>query len=167
MEGAIHQFSPSDRALMVISDAMVYGSTRLQKYGFLLHKQYGKEMSRIASSVPELKFYDDWEPLWYGPFSRDLARDIQACVGNGLMYKEQGAPPNSYRYGFTISGRVKWRRMLHEFGDEMTAIHEKVVNLQKVRLERLLESVYNAYPEFAERSAIKDRVLNESTGDGA
>lgn len=53
------KFSESDRALMVISDAMIYGSTRLQKYGFLLTQQYKKEMGGIAEAAPELKFYDD------------------------------------------------------------------------------------------------------------
>ena len=154
----VNEFSSSDRALMVVSDATIYGSTRLQKYGFLLHKQYKKEMRSIADNTPTLKFYDDWESLWYGPFSRGLSDDIETCVKNSLIYKAPDKLPNSYRYGFTIHGRIRWRKMLFKFNDEMTAIRKKVVNLQKVRLERLLEGVYNSYPEFTKRSIIKDRL---------
>ena len=161
METAVKpSFSPPDRALMVVSDTMIYGSTRLQKYGFLLTKQYGKEMRGISDRMPKLKFYDDWEPLWYGPFSRTLAKDVQTCVKDGLIYKGPGDMPNSFRYGFTIRGRMRWRSMLSEFSDEMSAIREKVMNLQKIRLERLLESVYSAYPEFTKLSVIKDNMAN-------
>ena len=152
-----NQFSQSDRALIVVGDETIRGSTRLQKYGFLLHKQYEKEMSRIAAKMQVLEFYNDWEPLWYWPFSRGLSEDVQTCVDSRLIYKEPSGLPDSYRYGLTIPGLVKWREMLREFDDEMTAIHKGVMNLQKVRLERLLEGMYNAYPEFTGRSTIKNR----------
>ena len=160
---SVSRFSKSDRALMVVSDATIHGSTRLQKYGFLLAQQYKKEMNRIAAQAPDLQFYKDWEPLWFGPFSKELSHDIEECVNRGLIYKEHVNPTqNLYRYGFTIQGRIQWRAMLREFGDEMTAVREKVVNLQKVRLERLLEGIYNAYPKFTERSVIKDRFPNST-----
>ena len=50
-------FSSSDRALMVVSDAMVHGSTRMQKYGFLLAKQYKKETGRISEAMQSPGFY--------------------------------------------------------------------------------------------------------------
>lgn len=152
-----NRFSRSDRALIIVGDEVVRGSTRLQKYGFLLHKQYEKEMSRIAAGMPVLEFYDDWEPLWYRPFSMGLSRDVQACVERRLIYMEQSGPPNQHVYGLTIPGLVKWREMLRRFDGEMTAIRKGVTNLQKVRLERLLEGVYGAYPEFARRGAARNR----------
>ncbi|MXY60768.1 MAG: hypothetical protein F4Y82_01450 [Cenarchaeum sp. SB0665_bin_23] len=153
------KFSKSDRALMVVSDATIYGSTRLQKYGFLLTQQYKKEMEGIAKATPELKFYDDWAPLWFGPFSKSLAKDIDACMQNGLIYKEPvKLSQNSFRYGLTLKGRRKWRAMLHKSTKDITAIHKKVMNLQKMRLERLLEYIYYAYPEYTVNSTIREKI---------
>lgn len=147
---------------MVVSDAMVYGSTRLQKYGFLLAKQYKNETNRVSKATPPQGFYDDWEPLWFGPFSKKLAKDIDYCVKHGLIYKEPvKLSQNSFRYGLTPKGRMRWRDMLREFNDDMTAIREKVVNLQKVRLERLLEGIYRAYPEYTVNSVIKNKVKGD------
>ena len=149
----------TDRALMILSDATVHGTTRLQKYGFLLHKQYGREVSAILRDNPNMGFYDDWKPFWFGPFSESLSKDIQACVDAGLVYKELVDPArNSYRYSLTVRGRKRWRQLLGEFTSEITTIHEKVMNLQGMRLERLLQRIYDAYPEYTKRSTIKDRL---------
>lgn len=152
-------FSGPDRALMVVSDVAVRGSTRMQKYGFLLAMQYKKETGRISKAEPSLKFYDDWEPLWFGPFSKSLADDIDCCVERGLMRKEPiTMSPDSYMYSFTINGRAQWRKMADSFGGDMTAIREKVAHLQRISLESLLEGIYSAYPEYTENSVIKDRI---------
>lgn len=149
----------TDRVLVIVSDATIHGTTRLQKYGFLLHKQYGKEVSAILRANPEMKFYDDWKPFWFGPFSESLSKDVRACVDAGLIYKELMDPArNSYRYGLTVSGRGRWRQLLGEFTPEITAIHEKIANLQGIRLERLLQRIYDAYPKYTKLSTIKDRL---------
>ena len=158
MDTDVTRFEPADRALVVVSDFEIHGSTRLQKYGFLLSEQYKKELSNLASNCPGLKFYDDWEALWYGPFSRDLQRDIEACVSRKLITKTLVDPGlGSYRYAPTVKGRVRWRKILAASGKEVGAIHEKVSNLQSMRLERLLEGIYHAYPKYTKHSTIKDR----------
>ena len=70
-------FSRTDRILLAINGATIHGTTRLQKYGFLLYKQHERELSAISSKDPALKFYDDWKPFWFGPFSESLSKD---CV---------------------------------------------------------------------------------------
>ena len=158
MDANVTRFKPADRALVVISDFEIHGSTRLQKYGFLLYKQYKKELSKLASNCPALKFYDDWEPLWYGPFSRNLRADVDTCVGDGLIERiSVDQSLNSYRYALTIRGRAKWRKILDASHSEVSAIHEKVSNLQTMRLERLLEGIYHAYPKYTKHSTISDR----------
>ena len=143
---------------MVVSDATIHGSARIQRYGFLLYKQHGKEMGTIADRKPALRFYDDWEPLWYGPFSRSLNLDVKACMRNGLMYREPAnLGQDSHSYSLTIRGRVQWHGMLREFNDEMDTIRRKIRKLQKIRLERLLEGVYNAYPESTKRSSVREQ----------
>ena len=152
------QFTSEDRVLIILNDNTINGTTRLQKYGFLLAKQYVKELSSMSERRQSLTFYDDWEALWYGPFSRGLQKDVEKCVGGGLVTKEpMDASTNSYRYALTIRGRARWRKMLAEFQNETIAICEKISSLQKMRQERLLEGIYNAYPEYTKRSTIKDR----------
>ena len=150
---------PADRVLMIVNDTTIQGSTRLQKYGFLLSKQYGWELKSITDRQPELEFYGDWKPYWYGPYSEDLAADVQKCVENGTVLKVLvDSMQNKYRYSLTIRGRVAWRSVLSEFPEEMSAIGSKIRNLQKIGLETLLSGVYAAYPEFTTRSVIGDRL---------
>lgn len=89
-----------------------------------------------------------------------MGKDVKACVDACLVYKDMVDPArNSYRYSLTTSGRIRWRRLLGEFKREVTALHEKVTNLQKMRLERLLQGVYDAYPEYTKQSTIKENLL--------
>ena len=161
-DGTSISFLPSDRALMVVSDITVRGATRIQKYGFLLAKQYKKETANISKTEPSLVFYNDWEPLWFGPFSKSLAKDIDDCVERGLIHKEPvSTSPDSYRFSLTIKGRKRWRDMLSMFTSDMTAIYEKVAHLQKVGLGNLLEGIYSSYPDYTVRSVIRDRVQGD------
>ena len=147
-----------DRALLIVGDTTIHGSTRLQKYGFLLSKQFERELANISFTEKDMAFYDDWKPLWYGPFSKSLQEDIDECVEKGLVYKELiNLSLNSYRYSLTVKGRVRWRVVYAKFQNDMKAIHEKIMSLQKVRLERLLEGIYTAYPDYTKRSTIRDR----------
>lgn len=158
MDADVTKFEPADRALVTMSDFEIHGSTRLQKYGFLLSEQYKKELSSLASNCPGLEFYDDWAALWYGPFSRDLQKDVETCVSGGLISKTLVDPGlGSHRYAPTIKGRARWRKILAASGKEIGDIHEKVSNLQSMRLEQLLEGIYHAYPEYTKHSVIKDR----------
>ena len=89
----------------------------MHTYGFLLAKQYKKELGRIAKDTPALAFYDDWEPLWFGPFSSGLTHDIADCVKRGTILKEPMIPsivssPDPHMFSLTSNGRVK----LHEVG---------------------------------------------------
>lgn len=153
-------YAGKDRILLAISDTTIHGTTRLQKYGFLLYQQYGRELSAIARKHHDLAFYNDWKPYWFGPFSESLGKDVKACVDACLVYKDMVDPArNSYRYSLTTSGRIRWRRLLGEFKREVTALHEKVTNLQKMLLERLLQGVYDAYPEYTKQSTIKENLL--------
>lgn len=153
----IIDFTAKDRVLVILNDSTINGTTRLQKYGFLLSKQYKKELTSISNSRQALAFYEDWEPLWYGPFSKNLQRDVKECVRDGLINKEIiDADRNSYQYTPTLSGRVRWRKLTAEFQNEMIAIHKKITNLQNMRQELLIEGIYNAYPKYIKHSTIKN-----------
>lgn len=151
-------FRPEDRVLVIISDTTIHGTTRLQTYGFLLYKQYGRELSELSDNLPALKFYDDWKPLRYGPFSRNLSNDIEKCVGDRTICKETVDPDRKiYRYALTIKGRAQWRKMMNRFTSEIGAMREKISYMQTIRLELLVKEIYRAYPEYAAHSKNKDR----------
>lgn len=150
------QFDPTDRVLVIISDSMIHGTTRLQKYGFILHKQYETELGRISQGGLSPGFYDDWEPYYYGPYSRQLDKDARMCVKNGLVVKKAiNTTLNSFKYFFTIRGRVRWRRLFAKHQEDMTAVEEKIRKLQTVQLEDLMRNIYRVYPEYTTLSKIK------------
>lgn len=152
------QFEPMDRVLLIISDTAIYGSTRLQKYGFLLHKQDSKLLSKIANNKPELRFYNDWEALWYGPFSKSLRKDADECAKEKLISMTPAGPEQkSYIYKLTVTGRHRWRMILRENPKEVGAIYEKITDLQTTGLQTLLGNIYRSYPEYTEHSTIRER----------
>ncbi len=151
---------PEERVLFIINDNAVHGATRLQKYGFLLHKQYRKELSELAIEYM-VPFYDDWKAYHYGPFSRQLEADIEKCVDAGLIKKDAGSGNHKYDiYSLTTKGRVKWRRLLAEKTSEIGDLHEKIRLLQAENLRTLLTKIYNAYPEYIVNSRIRDEIAS-------
>ena len=62
----MNQADLTDRILMIIGDLTINGTTRLQKYGFLLHMKHGHDLKTISKTQKELEFYSDWKPYWYG-----------------------------------------------------------------------------------------------------
>ncbi len=148
--------NPEDRVLFIINDRIIEGSTRFQKYGFLLFKQYQKELTELRMSHPGFDFYRDWVPHHFGPYSRQLSLDMQSCIKGGLMSKV--LIDRSSRYALTLRGRVRWRKLLAISPDQVTAMSEKVANMQRTSLYGLLRSIYSAYPEYAVNSQIKERL---------
>ena len=153
---------PKDRVLFVIHDNEISGSTKFQKYGFLLWKQYQKELEKIASVHERLAFYDDWRPHYYGPFSEGLQKDIAVCIKSGLLHKSKGRGLKLEVYRLTLKGRVRWRKFFTdgEYHGEMKKIEDKIRNLQNIRYYTLLRQIYKEYPSYAKNSKIKDLVLN-------
>ena len=151
-------FTPSDRPLLIIQSHRILGATQIQRYAFLLHKQYRRELDRIAAARPELAWYDDWEPNWCGPFSRGLKNDMDACLRGGLVLTHTPLDTVDRALGlreYTLSraGRNKWYAMRRSFPREAEALRKGVDGLQKVEHVRLLEGVYNAYPEYVKHAA--------------
>ena len=118
------EFVPHERVLLVINDVVIPSESFLQKYGFLLAQQYGKELGRIAKKEPFLEWYDDWEPAWHGPFSKALAYDVGRCIEYRLVRREKDDEgfQNRYQYGLALKGRAKWRRMAELFPKEIGGI---------------------------------------------
>ena len=152
--------NPLDRVLMIINDNTIYGTTRFQKYGFLLYKQYGQELKNIQNKYPELKFYDDWEAYHYGPYSKKLENDLEQCITENLIRKSSITTEKKQKmdmYVLTIKGRRKWRALYVKI-NELSQMDKKIKNLQKIPHYTLIRQIYNAYPEFTTKSKIKDQL---------
>jgi len=131
----------------------VEGATRLQKYAFLLAMRH-KELKKIG-------FYDDWEASDYGPFSKQLASDLDTNVRKGLIgrYKLK----NRYDYDverFSVLGEGK--NIVDSFGSLYPSEYDQIVKLtssyQNKTLSQLLQDVYYLYPKYAVASKIKAQV---------
>lgn len=155
----MNQADLTDRILMIIGDLTINGTTRLQKYGFLLHMKHGHDLKTISKTQKELEFYSDWKPYWYGPYSPGLQKDAYACAENGMAVQiEMDSYLKLKQYSLTAKGRVRWRQIREQSPGAMRSIENTIRGLQKISLDRLLRGVYLEYPEYAKRSTIKDRL---------
>lgn len=148
-----------DRPLYIINDTTIRGTTRLQKYGFLLAKQYAPEMSNLAKEYGT-KFYDDWKPRQFGPYSKNLDDDIKKCISEGLVQRTVDSTVsknNVYIYNLTIHGRIRWRKLFLRVR-EISHFAVKVRSMQDYGYYTLIDNIYTAYPEFAVNSKIKDQI---------
>lgn len=149
-----------NRVLLIINDNTIHGSIRFQKYGFLLYKQYERDLKDIEISFPNLGFYDDWKAHYYGPYSEELEKDIEKCVSNNFIRKSSVITEKKqkmYMYTLTIKGRTEWRAMYDKI-DEMAQIDKKIKNLQKIPYYTLIRQIYNAYPKYTTESRIIDQL---------
>ncbi len=148
--------------LIIVSDSVITGTTRLQKYGFLLHKQHRKELSKIEDKF-DFEFYreDEWISHYYGPFCRQLETDIQICIDARLMtktYKDIDGTSITPRHSLTMKGRLKWRELFQDMPKEMEKINDKITDLQHKNLYDLLRLVYKEYPQYTENSKLRELI---------
>jgi len=147
-----------ERILFIINDNLISGSVRFQKYGFLLHKQYQKELMEISMSCPTFDFYKDWKPYHYGPYSQELQNDMDKCENNDMLDKKiipTQRNKSLHTYALTIKGRKRWRGLFLHI-PEMREIDQKIKNLQKMPYNELIRRVYNTYPEYTKISKIRE-----------
>ena len=141
-----------DRPLLIINDFTINGTTRFQKYGFLLHKEYGAYMLSLNERC-KIKFYADWAPLYFGPFSRSLEEDLKECIGTDIIKKVDVPTRTEGReistYNLTIKGRQKWRNMLVTI-PEIQHVMERVQSMQKFHtiycLDKYTRNILNLLP---------------------
>ena len=149
----VSDHEPTRHSVIDINDNTFYGSTRFQKYGFLLYKQYSE---RIKNNFPDLIFYDDWKAHYYGPHSEKLENDIQKCVMLKLIRKSSITTEKKQKmnmYALTIKGRMRWCA-LSSTVNEMSQINKKIKNPQKIPHYTLIRKIYNAYPDYTTKSKI-------------
>ena len=158
------ELKPEDRLLFIINDNMIYGSTRFQKYGFLLFKQYEKELKELGIAFSNFNFYADWKAHYYGPYSKELEKDIENTISSKLLIKSEhkvdGSEKIAHIYSLTLRGRARWRKLFNKVPEEIIEINKKIQNLQNKNFYTLLKEIYDVYPEYTTKSIIKDDLNN-------
>lgn len=147
-----------ERVLFIINDNVIHGSVRFQKYGFLLYKQYTKELKNLKRKY-QIEFYADWKPHLFGAYSKRLAEDIQVCCDDKLISKivTKDDIKEMYTYKLTLKGRKRWRELFYEM-DELRKFDEKIKYMQIIPYRTLLKQIYLAYPKYTDHSLIKEEV---------
>ena len=144
-----------DRVIILINEMTIRGNTRIQKYGFLMHELYSKELQK-------LDFYKDWIPYQYGPYNNELENDLKNAIDQKLVRKFTNTT-NTGRvisnYCLTMKGRVKLREIAKEH-NVIKKLYEKFTQLNKKPITFILKEIYLAYPEFTVNSKIKE-VIND------
>ena len=144
----------ADRIILLVNQTAVRGRARLQKYGFLAYQLY-------RSDLKPLGFYSDWEAHRYGPYSADLARDLQEAERTGLIRTERrrsgGRAVDFYSLGPKGAKRLSF--LLRDHGDLVKRLYETLAGLNKKSLDRLIEEIYADHPQYA-RNGKTDRNLD-------
>ncbi|MCW6170857.1 MAG: hypothetical protein LVQ96_06765 [Thermoplasmatales archaeon] len=123
--------------------------THLQKEIFLLYR-------RIPFA--DMKDIYHFEPLWYGPFSKELSEDLTYFQSRGtISFGEMKLTSE----GFKIAASV-WND-LNEF--EKRQILDVKATFNYMSLKELLDTVYSRYPKFTKRSALKKEVVDKYFAD--
>lgn len=146
-----------DRIILIINDMTVKGNTRMQKYGFLIHQLFSRELQG-------LDFYSDWKPYLYGPYSEQLKNDLTECIEKNLVAKFV-TPTDTDRefsnYSLTMKGRLRLRKLSEHYERTLKKLFEKFTILNHKPMPTILKDIYLAYPEYTVNSEIRDSVIND------
>ena len=131
----------------------VEGATRLQKYAFLSAMQI-KELRNVG-------FYNDWKASNFGPFSAELASDLETAINDDQIKKH----PVTNAYGFKVdrfAATENGKKTLKDLKHKHANIYDKILTVTKMyqsySLSQLLQDVYYQYPKYASASTIKAKV---------
>jgi len=121
-----------------------YSPVQLQKILFLLERNISQKMGG-----PFFHF----EPYHYGPFDKDVYREIDKLVAtNDIVLYQQGYS-NVNRYLLSEKGYHKGMDVFNSYNDEQKAyIKEVCAFVRSLSFEQLLNSIYKAYPEMKVKS---------------
>lgn len=167
--------------LMLSAFRSVWGTTRVFKNLFLM----GKE-ARLDIYVPDYYAYQAYN---FGPYEEAIYRDIEALEKKGLIVKkhpvehprgtieelDEGTSPEKVDAIYELTDKGK--RIATEL--EKAAEAKDPVIMEKIRelrdkygslpLRDLLRYIYTEYPEYAEKSIIREEILGskeDETSDG-
>ncbi|WP_016731965.1 hypothetical protein [Saccharolobus islandicus] len=110
---------------------IVLSKTKIQKLVFLVQKELGKE-------------YFKFVPYKYGPWSSELAEELDKLANEGIVKKYEKDSSNFYE--------------LQTQAEKDKEVERKANKYISMPLEYLLALIYARYPEMTELSEIKEKV---------
>lgn len=125
----------------------IKGRTRMQKLVFLLQQQ-------LEDAPGAYNYF----PYDYGPFSRDLYFDIDELVERDVIEETQtqfGDDKVVYEYQLGSRAKEYLDRWSEGAKDELREAASQIKGgYNELDLRKLLELVYEEYPEYASRSVL-------------
>lgn len=129
------------------------GRTRLQKMVFVVQQEL-----KEAGELSEDQLYEFF-PYDYGPFSKELAEDIDDMLDEGLLdedpevYNDEGDV--KYYYELESDGEALVEQEIAD--KDLENVIEKSRNVKKLfnedmDLPEVIDEVYSEYPDYAEES---------------
>ena len=116
---------------------------RMQKAVFLL----------VQRGAPAWRSLYVFRPYNWGPYSSDLAQDIDRLVGQGLLEAASPAGSRYPRYRATALGEAAASAVISQFGSTEREFLRSVRSyVTRKSFTDLLREVYAAYPSFASAS---------------
>lgn len=135
----------------------IKGRTRFMKLLFLLKYKFGLEKAG----------YFKFKPWIFGPFSKEVARDLEELRGEAIIHEdlvyfkqnEHREEDKSFEYTLTAKGEKMAFELLSNLPRDDFQKLEKLKLFNEMPLLNLLEYVYRMYPDFITRSEIVRKVL--------
>jgi uncharacterized protein YwgA len=130
----------------------IEGRTRLQKMVFVIQQELSETEGYSEDRFYEYFAYD------YGPFSKELAEDIDDMIDAGLLiedeveYNDEG--DLKYLYRVDDSGREVAEKQRDEDAQAIIELAKSVKQRynEQMSLPEVIDEVYEEYPEYAENS---------------
>ena len=112
-------------------------------------------MNLRRGSAREIKNKYQFIPLYYGPFSKDLAIDLNTGTETGFISTGNGISLTPQ--GFSHASSV-WSHLSDEYKQTVIQIKEE---FNRMTVNQLIEYVYEHNPKFSKKSALLKNVVDD------
>ena len=120
--------------------------THLQKDIFLLQKRY---------PISELKNKYEFIPLYYGPFSKEVAVDLNECIEKGFISSGNGISLTTL--GFKYAANI-WSSLSVEYKQTVIQVKEEFNGMTS---DQIINYVNEHHPKFAKKTALVKDVVDD------
>ncbi len=146
---------PNELNLMLLysSKESIRGAVSFMKETFLLFKEKLQQFDVLALSPHFISYH-------YGPYSFDLVESWYDLEELGLITIEGRRSTNKETFSLTRKGRLEAKRIYDSLPEDLKKeLPGWRRGLDELGNDGILKDVYKKYPEYTDRSKIKDRVL--------
>lgn len=152
------EFSIDDLVVLVLAaqEPPVHGRIMLMKEAFLLYKEVLKDR---ASDPCFVKYR-------HGPHSFHIAELLNTLHADGILDRRGRRNSNSESFRLTQKGRKMAAGAMGRLsGKERGLVSEKRMGWDQLGVRGMLNYVYAKYPEYKEKSALKNRYKDVAWGN--